>query len=155
LKGLRGMMTSRQEELFIAVRAGDHERVRAVLENQPELVHARDTDGATPLHYAAEAGDRRIVNVLLDAGADINARDTVFDATPAGWAIEYLRQRGALLAIEIDDLLRAIADGDAELVRWYISRLPALRDAVDKDGVPLRVRAQESRHQAVRQAFDR
>lgn len=147
-------MTSRQDELFAAVRAGDHERVGAILEDQPKSVEARDAEGATPLHYAAEAGDRRMVNALLDAGADINARDAVFDATPAGWAIEYLRQRGALLAVEIEDLLRAIAIGDAELVRWYVTRLPALRDAVDKDGVPVSVRARESRDPEVRRLFN-
>jgi hypothetical protein len=36
---------------------------------------------------------------LHESAADINARDDRFDATPAGWAIEYLRGLGGLLAI--------------------------------------------------------
>jgi hypothetical protein len=40
----------------------------------------------TALHSAAWNGDLRMVQLLLDAGADPAARDEQYDATPLGWA---------------------------------------------------------------------
>lgn len=91
-------MNNIDDELFAAVRAGQRDKVFDILKEHPESAMARDSDGATALHYAPESGDREIVEALLDAGADLNARDLRFGATPVGWAIEYLRERGALLA---------------------------------------------------------
>ena len=140
-------------DLFTAVRSGDLVRVLDLLRRSPRLVSARDQEGATALHYATEGGNRAIVQALLDAGADINARDSRFEATPAGWAIEYLRQRGGLLGIEIEDTVLAITLGDAELVRRFVTRLPALRHAVGKDGTPLKDRARASGNSEIASAF--
>lgn len=52
----------------------------------PTDPNLRDTDGATPLHHAAWAGDLELIGRLLDAGADPTATDLRFDATPLGWA---------------------------------------------------------------------
>ena len=41
-----------------------------------------------------------------------------------------------------------------ELVRRYVTRLPALRDAVGKDGVPLKLRAQASGQPDIRSLFE-
>lgn len=141
------------DDLFAAVREGNRERVLEILRNHQQSVDARDSAGATPLHYAAESGNREIVKALLDAGADINARDLQFDATPAGWAIEYLRERGALLGIEIEDAADAIASGDGRLVQRCLARFPALRDAVDKSGVPLKERARNSTNPEIARLF--
>jgi ankyrin repeat protein len=43
--------------------------------------------GKTFLHVCAEIGDRSTAAVLLDAGADINARDVEFHATPLAAAV--------------------------------------------------------------------
>lgn len=40
----------------------------------------------TPLHQAAYDGDLFLVETLLELGADPEARDRSFDATPIGWA---------------------------------------------------------------------
>ena len=44
-------------------------------------------DGGTALHLAAAAGSTATVRLLLERGADIEARDTTWDDTPLGWAI--------------------------------------------------------------------
>lgn len=147
-------MTDVPDDLFAAVRARSHQLVREVIQRRPESVTARDSDGATALHYATENGDREIVAALLEAGADINARDLRFGATPAGWAIEYLRQRGGLLGIEIEDAKFAIVNGDEPFVRRYLSRFPALRNAVDRNGTTLKQHAKDSGNQQISHLFD-
>lgn len=132
-------------DVFIAaVRKNDVDRVRELLRQNPQLVSVRDPIGATPLHFAAENGHRELVEMLLAAGADINARDDRFHGTPAGWAIEYLRQNGALLGMEIEDVAYAIDAGHVDLVKRYVTRLPAFLTAADKDGKSLKQHAAES-----------
>jgi len=48
------------------------------------------TKGETPLHRAAAFGDEEVIQLLLDAGAVINAKDINGD-TPLSWASWYLR----------------------------------------------------------------
>jgi ankyrin repeat protein len=48
----------------------------------------RDKDHVTPLHRAAMAGHQQAVRVLLKFGADVNALDGMFSATPLVWAVE-------------------------------------------------------------------
>lgn len=147
-------MSDPVSDLFESVRSGDRERVAEILKAHPQSVSARDRHGATPLHYAAESGRRDIVNLLLDAGADINARDRQFHATPAGWAIEFLRERGALLGMEIEDALHAIERRDVALLERYLRRLPALRHAVDRSGKTLRERAASTEVREIARLFD-
>jgi ankyrin repeat protein len=130
-----------------AAKQGDLERVRGILEANGRLVGEKDTLGATALHYAALNGHRDIVRLLLERGADINCGDSQFGATPAGWAIEYLREMGAYLAIELDDLAYAIQIGDTHWVARFLKRFPALREASDTKGTPFRqlVRASGNR----------
>ena len=125
------------QAFFSEVERGDLETVRAMVSAAPKLVRARDATGATALHVAALQGHRAVAELLLASGAEINARDDEFGATPAGWAIEYLREHGALLGVEIEDALFAIRRSDAELVERLVTRHPALRLAVDREGTPL------------------
>jgi hypothetical protein len=43
-------------------------------------------DGRTPLHHAAAAGRLDLMKLLIEAGADVDARDPVYKAPPAVWA---------------------------------------------------------------------
>jgi ankyrin repeat protein len=51
-------------------------------------VDARDKDQVTPLQRAAMAGHVEAVRVLLAHGADVNAVDAMFSASPLVWAVE-------------------------------------------------------------------
>jgi hypothetical protein len=84
------------------------------------------------------------VQLLLERGADINSTESQFGATPAGWAIEYLREMGGYLAIELDDLAYAVQFGDTRLVARFLKRFPSLRQASDTNGTPFQRLARES-----------
>src|SRR5262249_34394992 len=43
-------------------------------------------DGGTPLHAAAYHGSDTVARLLVDGGADLEARDTTWDSTPLVWA---------------------------------------------------------------------
>lgn len=70
-------------DLFQAIRNGDSAYIKAHL-TKPEI-EVRDRRGATPLMHAAAFGNLETMKVLLDAGADVNARND-FDATALLWA---------------------------------------------------------------------
>lgn len=123
------------EKLINAIKLRDIDQIKTILDEDGNLVKTYDETGATALHYAAFDGRREIVQLLLDRGADINSRDSQFGATPAGWAIEYLRERGGYLAIEL---------GDPRWVARFLNRFPALRQGRDINGKPFRELAEES-----------
>jgi len=50
--------------------------------------NVRDKDNVTPLHRAAMGGHAEAVRVLLQHGANVNAADGMFAATPLVWAVE-------------------------------------------------------------------
>jgi ankyrin repeat protein len=66
------------------------ELLRQLLDADPSRVHERGGDGQTPLHFARS---RVVADLLLDAGADLDARDVDHRATAAQWMLE--RRRGA------------------------------------------------------------
>jgi ankyrin repeat protein len=141
------------ERLIEAAKGGDLADVRAILHRHAELINQRDQLGATALHHAAFGGHRSVVEELVRLGAEINVTDSQFGATPAGWAIEYLREMGGFLAIELDDLAHAIQRGDVEWVRRFLRRFPALRGANDTQGKPFKLLAQQSGNQEITNLF--
>jgi hypothetical protein len=141
------------EKLIDAATRGDLAEVKAVLDSHPELVNQRDQSAATALHYAAFGGHCSVVQELVTRGADINATDGRFGATPAGWAIEYLREMGGFLGIELDDFSHAIRRGDVEWVTRFLRRWPALRGASDTHGKPFNLLAEESGNPEITNLF--
>lgn len=91
---------------------------------------------------------------MVERGADINARDSEFGATPTGWAIEYLREMGGFLGIELADLAHAIKRGDVEWVERFLARFPALGRANEAEGRPFKLLAKETGNLEIRNLFD-
>ena len=71
----------RAEPIHDAARHGDAAEVKRVLALDPSLANLVDTEAknnsVTPLHYAAEKGHKAVAQVLLAAGADIDARGSM------------------------------------------------------------------------------
>jgi ankyrin repeat protein len=130
--------------LLDAVQRGAAGQVAAILQRNPDLVNQRDAEGATALHFAAFHGHSEVAELLVKRGADINARDGKFKATPAGWAIESLREMGGLLGIELTDFAFALERADVVWVARFLKRFPALRTASDAEGRPFSELARQS-----------
>lgn len=52
------------------------ERYKALAQNSPDLLNAKDKGGNTPLHYAAARGEMAVAKFLLANGADVNSKDS-------------------------------------------------------------------------------
>jgi len=150
-----GPPMNQTKALINAIERGDIAEVRALLASHPELARERDDTGATGLHYAAFNANRAMIDALLAAGADVNARDDRHGATPAGWAVHSMRERGGLLSIEIEDVRYAIEREEVDWVERLVTRHPALVDAVDRNGTPLREHALARGNPRIQQLFDR
>jgi ankyrin repeat protein len=108
------------------------ELLARLIAEDPARVHMRGGDGQTPLHFAKS---RAVVDLLLDAGADIDARDVDHRATPAEWMLDhtrgagryelagYLVERGASA-----DIFLAAALGLTDRVRAMLEANPLLLD---------------------------
>lgn len=111
-------------DVHAAARLGMMDRLRVLVGNDPQAVHARGGDGQTPLHAA---GSVEVAAYLLDHGAGIDARDIDHESTPAQYAVgqrqdvaRYLVSRGCHT-----DLLLAAALGDVETARGLLDADPA------------------------------
>ena len=105
-------------------------RVRQFLEADPDLLEAPGGDGARPLHFARTV---EVAELLIDHGANLEARDDDHRSTPAQWRIKrspevtkLLLSRGAepdlFLAAGLGDvtLTRAVLETDPECVTYRI-----------------------------------
>jgi ankyrin repeat protein len=124
-------------DVWSAAKFGMVEPLRAFIASDPALVNAKGGDGKRPLHYAASV---EIAELLLERGAEIDARDDDHDSTPAQYLVSerpevarFLLTRGAS-----SDLLLAAAVGDLDHVRRHIDEDPgAVRMRVSQDWFPM------------------
>ena len=112
------------------------EQLAQMIAADPARVHERGGDGQTPLHFARS---REVVDLLLDAGADIDARDVDHRSTAAQWMIgdgrgsprhalaAHLVERGATAdiflaaALGLTERVRAMLEADPSLMRLRTS----------------------------------
>ena len=103
-----------------------------LLDADSGLVHAKGGDEATPLHFARDLPTARL---LVERGADLDARDGDHTSTPAQWLIgetpeisRYLLERGAtpdiFLAAALNDraLAERLIDADPDCVGHRIGK---------------------------------
>lgn len=64
-----------EKEIIKAAKSGDAASIKSLLQEDPNLIHATDRDGSTPLHCASWKGHTEIVCMLRDAGSDIDAHN--------------------------------------------------------------------------------
>jgi len=103
---LPGFNTSLASELIDATRAGDAERIARLLTDGPDL-NAATGDGMTAVHWAAQSGNAAILELLLNAGAEVDPTTRIGSYTPLH--IASARADGAI----VGKLLEAGADASA------------------------------------------
>jgi ankyrin repeat protein len=103
-----------------------------LIAEDPARVHERGGDGQMPLHFARS---RAVIDLLLAAGSDIDARDVDHRSTAAEWMLDqkrgagrfelarYLVERGASV-----DIFLAAALGLTERVHAMLRANPRLLD---------------------------
>lgn len=101
-------------ELMDALRSGDRRVVDRLLRTHPDAVRSKGTGGSTALMYAALYADAATVRLLLDRGADPNARNDA-GATALMWAVDDAEKTRVLLARRADPNLRS-DDGQTALI---------------------------------------
>jgi ankyrin repeat protein len=84
------------EAFYIAGRNGHVEAARYLLEKGADI-DCCGFFGAPGLHWAAINGHKAMVEFLIAHGADLHIRDTQFNATPLGWALEGKQEEIATL----------------------------------------------------------
>ncbi len=136
-----------QLDAHSAARLGRIEELQKFIAVYPAVVHVPGADGQTPLHFASSVA---VAEILLSAGADMNALDVDHESTPAQYMLRveqsrhyphdrqsvarYLIQKGCKT-----DLLMAAALGDLELVREHLERAPGcIYMSVSAEWFPMR-----------------
>jgi ankyrin repeat protein len=121
-----------------AARLGKIDQLRRMLRDNPALAGARGGDGKTPLHFARTV---EIAELLLQNGADVNARDVDHESAPAQHLIgerndvvRYLVSHGSET-----DLFLAAALGDLELAKRLLAAAPnCIRMRVNAEHFPMK-----------------
>lgn len=167
------------KELAEAVKCGDVSRVRVLLNARPELVgmDMSENNEHRALHYAVLERNPRMVQLLMEAGAD--ARKGIWPHRDATTALAIARDRGydeIVAVIEEEERRRreemscpnatispvqeqinaAIATGDNETAIRLLVADGSLIQACDREGAtPLHIAAEEGNEEMVRWLLDR
>ena len=67
--------TPQSQEIFDALRKGDIQTAKALIEKSPGVLDARDGNGMTPLHYAAAGANADFIQYLVDKGAKLELQN--------------------------------------------------------------------------------
>ena len=119
LGGLLACSSSQDQDIFTACEKGNVKIVEHLLRKDPGVVRARDQWHSTALHRAAFGGNTQIVELLLNAGADIDAES----------------QHG------LTPLFSAVHNAQVQVVRLLIARGAKVDPKLDTGESPLHISA--------------
>ncbi|XP_051909665.1 ankyrin repeat and SAM domain-containing protein 6-like isoform X1 [Hippocampus zosterae] len=125
----------RRPDVFSALKLGNSQLVKEILEEDPTQVNSSNQEGASPLMMAAVSGQLEVVHLMVDKKADVNKQDGVHGWTALMQAtyhgnkdvVKYLLSQGADVNLRAKngytafDLVMLLNDPDTELVRLLAS----------------------------------
>jgi len=115
-----------EDEFLEAVKRGDTSTVADLLRSRRKLARVAGEYGKTGLHWAAETDQAEAARILIDAGADIEAR-TSWGATPLEWAATM----GSLRVADL--LLSRGAGGFTLIVAAGLGRLEEVKAIIEAE----------------------
>ncbi|MEP6978103.1 MAG: ankyrin repeat domain-containing protein [Thermoleophilia bacterium] len=141
------LLVARPElDVFEAAALGRIDRLRELLDANPDLAQAWSPDRATPLHFAAFFRQPEATRLLVERGADLEAVSPTFgDVTPLHSACASGERESARILLEagadpnvgqrdsFTPLHAAAQHGDEELARLLLAR-GADRETATDDG---------------------
>ncbi|CAL8311970.1 unnamed protein product [Merluccius merluccius] len=121
----------RRPDVFSALKLGNSQLVKEILEEDPAQVNSSNQEGASPLMMAAVSGQLEVVQLMVEKNADIDKQDGVHGWTALMQAtyhgnkdvVKYLLSQGADVNLRAKngytafDLVMLLNDPDTELVR--------------------------------------
>jgi photosystem II stability/assembly factor-like uncharacterized protein len=129
--------SDRADALSEAARRGDAAKVRELLD-EGLAVDTRFRYNRTALSFAADRGHVDVVKLLLERGADINAKDTFYNATPLSWAVNPAMDRKPQHAEVVKLLLQRGAQGKEQALMGAVSApdIAMTKVILDVGGLP-------------------
>ncbi|XP_056308630.1 ankyrin repeat and SAM domain-containing protein 6 [Danio aesculapii] len=133
----------KRPDVFHALKLGNAQLVKEIVEQDAAQVDVCNADGASPLMMAAVSGQLEVVQLLVEKQADVNRQDSVHGWTALMQAtyhgnkevVKFLLSQGADVQLRAKngytafDLVMLLNDPDTELVRL----LASVCMLVDKD----------------------
>ena len=158
-----GAATAAEQEpsdrFYQAIRNNDLVSLRALMKTTG--ANTKDQRESTPLMYAAAYGSIDAMKLLLDSGADVNAKNA-FDVTPLMWCaydlakVRLLIERGANVNVRSKQgrtplMIAAAHDGNFKTVKLLIEKGA---DVLTRDQRTVGQRAQKYESSALSEATD-
>jgi ankyrin repeat protein len=152
---------SKKEVIHDAARDGDLATVKTLLTAHPDLVNSQDTNGMTPLHFAAHNGSNDMVEFLLTSKADVNARDK-YGTTPLEEAAQWGHKDVAELLLDNKadvnardnfgwtPLHRAALRGRKDVAELLLDKGADVNAKASDGATPLRYAAMLKRNRAIK-----
>jgi len=160
----QGINLDRNSKIIVAVRANDVEYVRAYLDDGGN-VQARTTGEwakeSTLLHHAADSGSFDVAVLLARSGADLEAENKHYSATPLHRAalqghaeiVELLLDRGAKIDVlnkyGKTPLFNAVTYGQLAVVRTLLKHGAMVNYTKSEDGPPIMATASIGRSKVI------
>ncbi len=149
-------------DLFQAIRSNDLVRLGTIA---PATVNTRDSRGSTLLMYAAGYGSVEAVKLLLDKGADVNAKNQ-FDATALVWGANDPAKAKLLIGQGADVnartqagrtplMVAATCDGCVETVRLLLAKGADVNAKDARGGTALHAAAEANDNQVIGLLLDK